>query len=102
MGTTCKHADVERRFLGVDLTDGRYADVTYEACHACGLQWVHYQFEFEAFSRSGRWYRGQINSAQAEALTAANAAALLEALAAYTAGGSYFDGQERERSGPLV
>lgn len=102
MSTPCEHRDIARQYLGVDLTEGRFADVTVERCSQCGQLWLHYQFEFEAFTASGRWYRGLISAAQAATLTAENAAGVLESLPSYTAGGSYFRGDVHQRSGPLA
>ncbi len=102
MAGSCAHKHIDTRYLGTDPAEGRYADVSLQACVDCGLLWVHYQFEFEAFTASGRWYRGEIDSAQARALEATSAAKLLESLPSYTAGGSYFSGHVQRRSGRLV
>ncbi len=34
--------------------------LTIEICHACSSHWIHYHYEFEAFSQSGCWYLGLI------------------------------------------
>lgn len=99
--SSCPHGHLTRRYLGEDPTNGRYADVHLESCPECGRQWLHYAFEIEAFSRSGRWYRGEVTAEQVVHVTAETAAALLESLPAYEAGGSYFGGQVHSRSGPL-
>src|SRR4051812_5778398 len=44
--------------LGVDPQNGRYADVSIDFCFNCWRNWLHYQFEIEGISHSGRWYRG--------------------------------------------
>ena len=102
MRDSCAHKHVDTRHLGADPSDGRYADVSLETCTDCGQLWVRYQFEFEAFTGSGRWYRGEIDADQASRLEATNAAKLLESLPSYTAGGSYFSGRVHQRSGRLV
>ena len=102
MADSCAHKRVDIRHLGTDPSEGRFADVTLETCTECGQLWVRYQFEFEAFTGSGRWYRAKVDAAQASSLEAINAAKLLESLPSYTAGGSYFNGQVHERSGRLV
>jgi len=74
-------ARFERRELpGIDPTRGRYADVAVDRCLTCGRSWLHYHFEFESFSRSGRWYRGLITPAVASTVTPETAAAVLEGL----------------------
>ncbi len=100
--TACPHQRVTRRYLGDDPAQGRFADVHLESCTACGAQWVHYAFEVEAFSGSGRWYRGQVPPEQASGVTAETAAALLESLPSYDAGGSYYGGAVQTRQGPLL
>lgn len=92
----------ERVYLGVDEQRGRFAEVYLDRCKSCGRCWLHYFFEFEHLSRSGRWYRGLLCPEQAAAVTAANAAAILENLDWYFAGGSYFDGRVYRRRGPLL
>jgi hypothetical protein len=100
--SSCPHERLIRRYLGEDPANGRYADVYLESCPACGRQWLHYALEIEGFSHSSRWYRGEVTAEQAANVTAETAAALLESLPAYEAGGSYFDGHVHTRSGPLA
>lgn len=88
-----------RRLDGSDARDGRFADVTVETCRACGRRWLGYAWEVEGISRSGRWYRG-LTRADVE-ITVENAAATLESLDWYWAGGSYFDGRVHRARGPL-
>lgn len=94
----CKHCGVdadytqfdEVREVGVDSTDGRYADVTILKCRSCGAFWLRYHFEVEAFTGSGRWYRGLIDEPTASAITPEKAFAYLNALPSYGFGGSFF------------
>jgi hypothetical protein len=46
------------RDVGVDKTNGRYGEVRVDRCRSCGRLWLHYFVEYEAFSESGRCYRG--------------------------------------------
>lgn len=98
----CPHPSVEETYLGQDPRHARFAEVHLKRCAACGAHWLRYYFAHESFSRSGRWYEARLTDAQARAVTAETAAALLESLASYQAGGSYFDGEVHTRSGPLL
>ena len=97
-----RSARFDRRWLpGMDPTRGRYADVAVDRCRTCGRYWLSYEFEFESFSRSGRWYRGLITPEAARTVTPETAAAVLEGLPWYFAGGSWFGGRIHRRSGRL-
>ena len=87
--------------VGVDLRNGRYGQVTLHRCDGCGAQWLHYQVEYEAFTRSGRWFCGRVEEGSASDLSAPNAVATLAQLPWYWVGGSYFDGEVAKRSGPV-
>jgi hypothetical protein len=95
------YADFDSDFLGVDQQQGRFADVEIQRCRRCGRLWLHYHFEDEAFTGSGRWYRGVVSPKVAAAVTADNAASILEGLDWYLAGGSYFDGTVHRRRGKI-
>jgi hypothetical protein len=94
--------DFERRHLGVDASGGRFADVELVRCRACGQRFVHYSYELEGFSRSGRWYRAPVTGVDARALGQENARALLAKARLYFCGGSYFDGSGRRGVGVLA
>jgi len=79
--------------------DHKLADVAWSKCAACHTRWLHYHYENEGISRSGRWARGPLGDEQ---ITLANAADVLSKLDWYFAGGSYFDGEIHKRTGPLV
>ena len=57
-------------------------------------KWVKFQsaltVEYEAFTASGRWFRGILSEKDALTITPENAIAYLESLPWYFAGGSYF------------
>jgi hypothetical protein len=97
VGTQCRcmtpppdHRDFHGTELGV-TQDGRFADVRLDQCRLCGRPWLHYHYEVEAFSKSGRWYRGLVTPEQAARATPANALEILAALPWYLYGGSWFD-----------
>lgn len=87
--------------LGVDKTDGRFAEVSVETCKACGRHWLRYFVENEAFSESGRWYRGLVGAEVARSVQPEQAPAVLEGLPWYFYGGSFFRSTGRRGSGPL-
>jgi hypothetical protein len=91
----------EQRFVGVDKTRRVYGEVTVERCQACGRAWLEYRVEDEAFTGSGRWFRGRIDEVTAGRITPEEAAATLEGLESYLFGGSYFGHAARRSSGPL-
>lgn len=95
------YKDLPRRRIGVDTTEGRYADVSIEQCTRCGQRWLRYFFENESFSRSGRWYRGPISEETAQQVTPDNATEILQQIGWYFRGGSYFDSTGSRVDRPL-
>ena len=87
-----------QRELG--MTKG-YAEVSVLVCPSCGQHWLHYFYEQEAFTASGRWYLGALTPEQLSALTVANAKSMLEGLAWYYYGGSFYDGRIGKASGEI-
>jgi hypothetical protein len=77
-----------------------WADVVSHKCRRCGRLWLHYRYENEAFSGSGRWFRGVISAEVAESIKAEDALELLTNLDWCIYGGSYFGGVGK-RSGPI-
>jgi len=77
--------------LGIDHTNGRYAEVSIQQCKLCQRIWIHYFVEFESFSKSGRWYKGIVSKKDRPQITPENAVEYLESLDWYVFGGSYFD-----------
>lgn len=75
--------------VGIDLP--RYGEVKISTCKLCGTMWLHYFVEYEAFTASGRWFRGLLLKMDVAKITPGNAIAYLEALPWYFAGGCYFD-----------
>jgi hypothetical protein len=87
--------------IGVDPSNGRFADVEAIECLNCGRLWLKYGWELEWESRSGRWYAGIVEPDQIEGLAPQDAPLILEGLDWYLSGGSYYDGQVTRRSGPF-
>jgi hypothetical protein len=87
--------------VGTDETNGRFADVTIDACNKCQSKWLRYFVEYAGFSQSGRWYRGQVSDEVARTVTPESAVAVLEKLGSYFYGGSYFRSTGARGSGRL-
>jgi hypothetical protein len=90
------------RVVGIDETDGRFADVAIFKCDACGRCWLHYFVEREGFTASGKWARGVVSAEVARTITPETASAALAALPSYLYGGSYFDGKVSHGSGAIA
>jgi hypothetical protein len=95
------HRDYAPADMGVDDDHGRFADVRIDRCRWCGRLWLHYHHELEAFSRSGRWYRGIITPEQAGRATSTNARQVLAELPWHLYGGSFFDTTGRRSDVPF-
>ncbi|MFL5539828.1 MAG: hypothetical protein ACJ8J0_12585 [Longimicrobiaceae bacterium] len=95
------HRDYVREELGVDEGGGRYADVAIERCKYCGRPWLRYHYEIEAFTGSGRWYRGLVTPEQAARATPHNALEILASLPWHLYGGSYFETTGKRSDVPL-
>jgi len=96
MDGNARYTQFERSELG---TDEHCAEISMDRCRECGRIWLHYYLAFEAFTGSGRWYRGEVGPDMA--FSARNAAAVLAKLKGYWAGGSRFGGKVEWRSGPI-
>ncbi len=86
---------------GVDKTNSRFAEIRIYTCKHCGTQWLHYFVEYEAFSQSGRWYRGKITAAELTELTAEKTVDYLQGLESYIYGGSFFNTRGKYGSGTV-
>jgi tRNA threonylcarbamoyladenosine biosynthesis protein TsaE len=82
--------------------DENYAEVEVWACRSCGQYWLRYFYENEAFTASGRWYLGAVTAEQADGLRAGDAKAVLEGLAWYHYGGSFYFGRTGKTSGVIT
>jgi hypothetical protein len=83
-------SDFWARFVGVDKAGGRLADVSVWHCKSCHQAWLHYFYEIEAFTGSGRWYMVALSDEEANSATADNAANLLFGKPWHIRGGSHF------------
>ncbi len=96
------HRDFDSVALGVDETDGRFGEVSIETCRLCGRKWLRYLVEYEAFSRSGRWYRGLVTDEIARTVRPESAVDILQSLAWRFAGGDYFESTGFKSTGPVI
>jgi hypothetical protein len=85
-------AYIEERNLGVDDTEGRFADVTLVRCALCRRLWLRHFYEIEGFSRSGRWAEALIDDVTAATITPRGALKFIETRPFRVVGGSYYDG----------
>jgi hypothetical protein len=84
------YTDYQISYMGVDETNGRFAEVTLQTCIHCGIKWLNYLVEFEAFTKSGRWYRGVIPENELKNIQPGKVVAYFEGLDWFIFGGSYF------------
>ena len=96
------YRDYASREVGVDETHGRFGEVAIETCRVCGRTWLRYLVEYEAFTGSGRWFRGLVPGDVARKVTPEAAIGVLESLEWYFAGGSYFRSRGFRASGPVA
>jgi hypothetical protein len=95
------YADFDSMEIGVDETNGRFGEVSIKSCRRCKRKWLHYHIEYQAFSESGRWYRGLLSDEVAKSVTPATAVGILEDLDWHFYGGSYFKTKGRKGSGQI-
>lgn len=93
------YADYTEVAIGTDDTGGRFGEVSLLTCKSCGHDWLKYHVEYEAFSKSGRWFRGPVSPEVARSVRPETALALLGSMEWYFAGGSYFDSTGFKTSG---
>jgi hypothetical protein len=91
----------DQRSLGRDETDGRSADVEVMQCGKCSRLWLHYQVEYEAFSRSGRWAVALIDEDTANGMKPEEAAGFIDEQDWYIFGGSHWGHSGKRGSGNL-
>lgn len=80
----------EIKSIGLDITNDRYGEVSLQRCRKCKSLWLVYFVEYEAFSKSGRWFRGLISEEDAKTMESEDAANYLEKIDWCFYGGSYF------------
>ncbi len=91
----------EGRWIGVDDSSWRYADVTIKTCTGCDTKWLHYFYEHEAYQSSSRFYLGIVTPEVADSLSPQEASGVLESLPWYIMGGGYFRGKVYKGSGSI-
>lgn len=82
--------------------DRNSAHVSILKCAICHQFWLHYFYENEVFSRSGRWYFAPISNQIRNEMKANKAKEILESMPVYWCGGSYFEGFVIQASGPIA
>lgn len=95
------YRDYNEKYIGRDETHGHFGDVRLDTCKHCGALWLRYFVEYEAFTASGRWYRGFINEETAQKVTPENAVEILQSLEWRFVGGSYFHSTGFKSSGEV-
>ena len=90
-----------KRLTGCDETNSWFGEVSIETCKQCGAKWLQYFVEYEAFTKSGRWYRGIITDEVSHTVTLQNAVSILQGLDWWICGGSYFNGKISRGRGRL-
>ena len=89
-----------RKFKNVYLgMDKIYGEVSVRRCKVCGRYWLHYLYENEGFSNSGRWFTGIISPETAKSVSAENGLDILSTLDFYYCGGSHYEGKVHKSKG---
>jgi len=88
----------DERHIG---TDDRYGEVSVHTCKKCGSTWLHYYLVHEAYTESGRWYRGLITEDMAGVMKPETAVSILENLEWHFVGGSYYRSCGKKITGPI-
>ena len=78
-------------YIGCDETNGRFGELTARICPNCKFIWLHYFVEYEALTKSGRWYLGRINQKNYKYINPRDSVQLLENSKPCYFGGSYFN-----------
>lgn len=89
----------EVKYLGMDQ---HYAEISLRTCKSCGRIWLRYFYENEAFTASGRWYRGLVPPDQVDSVTAETAKDYLGKLDWYLCGGSFYGKVFKTSGAPSV
>jgi hypothetical protein len=95
------YRDFAEHVVGVDTQGGRFGDVSILTCRRCGRPWLHYHYEHEGFTASGRWWHGPISPEAITDLTADSALDVFATLPFYFTGGSYHGGVVAKEHGPI-
>ncbi len=87
--------------IGIDMTNQRCGEVSLETCKHCGTKWLKYLVEYEAFTASGRWFRGLITDVQLATFDPQNAVPFLEQMPWHFVGGSYYSSRGQRSTGAI-
>ena len=87
--------------LGVDETNGRYAEVNIQTCKHCQTIWLDYFVEIEGFPSNIRWFKAIIDESLVDSLTPENALEHIEKADWYFYGGSYYGSEISVGSGKI-
>ena len=78
----------DAEFVGIEPE--HYGEVSLLTCRQCQRVWLRFLLEYEAFTASGRFYRGLLSRETIPQVTPGSAVTILESLEWYIYGGSYF------------
>jgi hypothetical protein len=78
------------KYIGTDEINGRFGEVNIWQCKICGRYWLHYLVEYEAFTKSGRYFMGLITQEIANSMHPNSVVDYLNKLDWHLYGGSYF------------
>ena len=92
------YTDYESRSVGFHP----YGEVRVERCRHCGRHWLEYKYQNEAYTGSGRWYRGIVSPEVAAVATVDSALDIIDALPWHLCGGSYFSSPGSRRDLPTL
>lgn len=87
--------------LGIDETNGMFAEVSLQTCKHCGTKWLNYFVEIEGFSDNIKWYKAMIDEAHIKSITPETAINYIESCEWYFYGGSYYGSQVSKGSGKI-
>jgi hypothetical protein len=87
--------------LGIDKTNGRFAEVSIQICKHCKTKWLNYLVETEGFSGSIKWFKAVVPDTQISSITPENAANYIKNCDWYFYGGSYYGSQVSKGSGEI-
>lgn len=76
--------------LGIDETNGRFAEVNIQTCKHCQTKWLNYFIAIEGVSSNSKWFKGIIDAAHVASIKPETALAYLENCEWYFYGGSYY------------
>ena len=80
-----------KSFIGTDMTNNRYGEVSIKKCIHCNSNWLHYLYENEFYSNSGRWFTCLIQKNDIAEITPENSIEYINNSEWYIYGGSFFN-----------